>query len=397
MRSFILGITICSLFLLAACDANNSDSSSQNVEEMVQTQVAIALQATQSANNTPIPTSTPVPTNTSTPTPIPTPTNTPIAGDIYWNFAFSGKVVNSESGEWPNRRLIVLFLKGEEIARTYTDAGESMVSDEGVTDGYFRIEIPNTYDIPENRYDFSEFEDVRIDYFDCLLGSIIFQHCSSWAGIEYWLGPVEEGGLLNIPVPTKNFDFQIKVFSEDSENLPSQMLEDGSIRLTDNDEIILNLANGVVDGEDRILIQGVNIGTSTELIEINRITVPINNCNGSSAVSQEYTYSQLYYHEYKAEESTSFGVSASLPKGWPQIVATLENSYGFQQGEVSAQEVSYNMEAEAQTNVTYTVTWSEEWESGSALVDTADGVVEVPFTVRKNVIYDIQSEKFDCN
>ena len=75
--------------------------------------------------------------------------------------SFSGKLVNKETNEWLNNRLVVLYLKGEEIGRTTTGIGATNLSGEGSTDGFFKILVPNTYLIPHysdifHNYDYAK-------------------------------------------------------------------------------------------------------------------------------------------------------------------------------------------------------------------------------------------------
>jgi len=52
---------------------------------------------------------------------------------------FTGKVVNSQTGEWPNNRLVLVFMKNKEIGRDTTKTSTTKV--DGVVDGAFSVLI----------------------------------------------------------------------------------------------------------------------------------------------------------------------------------------------------------------------------------------------------------------
>ncbi|MCB8966359.1 MAG: hypothetical protein H6660_05630 [Ardenticatenaceae bacterium] len=316
------------------------------------------------------------------PTPLPTPTPTPEPGKAARELLFTGKVVNGDATNWPNERLVVLYLNGQEVGRTTTDVGANNLSEEGMTDGYFAIEIPNTYEIPENRFDFTEFE-VKTDR------SVLPSRQT------IWFGNMIEGGLYEIPVPVKNLSYFIKIFATNTAYLPTEMLEEGSTRLTADREVVLALDwdEAETSSDNRILIQGVQTDVSQETVEINREIFSIENCQGNSVLSQVTSSTQTFYHEYETE--TTATASVDLPIKLP-VLLELEARYGFVQGQINSKEVSFNMEAQPGTNVTYTLIWLETWESGVAIVEVESERLEVPFRVRKSVTSDISSEASAC-
>lgn len=316
------------------------------------------------------------------PTPLPTPTPTPEPGKAARELLFTGKVVNGDATNWPNERLVVLYLNGQEVGRTVTEVGGNDLSEEGTTDGFFAIEIPNTYEIPENRFDFTGFE-VKTDR------SVLPSRQT------IWFGNMVEGGLYEVPVPIKNLSYFIKIFATNTAYLPPEMLEEGSTRLTADNEVVLALdwEEGEFSADNRILIQDVQPNVSQETIEINREIFSIENCQGNSVLSQTTGATQTFYHEYETEVTAT--ASVDLPIKLP-VLLELQARYGFVQGQVNSKEVSFNMEAQPGTNVTYTLIWLETWESGVAIVEAESEVIEVPFRVRKSVAYDISSEASAC-
>jgi hypothetical protein len=313
-----------------------------------------------------------------------------VSAAITPRLSFSGKVVNKETGEWPNDRLVVLYLKGEEIGRATTSIGKKDLSGEGPTDGFFDIQFPNTYEIPSNRFDFGTLQVKSITYEPWLLDS---------GSQVFWLGELQAGNLYHIKVPTKNLEYAVKTFATDVTNLPAELLANGSTRLTKDGNIVLVLktdATGQPGSSSRAIIQGVKYNVRQDTVDMPKVTIPINNCKGNSTVGQEYSHEQTFYHQYQVENSAGVQAGIPLPAGWPSLLVEFQTKYGFEQGQVDSQKASYHMQAKAGTNVLYTVTWKEVWESGSATVLVDNQAVEVPFKVRVNVIYAINSEELKC-
>lgn len=310
------------------------------------------------------------------------PTPTPEPGGVANEVLFTGKVVNEDATKWFNKRLVVVYLNGQEVGRTITDVGENDLGEEGMTDGYFAVEIPNTYEIPENRFDLSRFE-VTTD-------RTIFPSQQT-----IWFGNMVVGGLYEIPVPVKNLTYFIRIFATDVAYLPPEMLEENSTRLTDDHEVVLALdwdeEEASTDG--RILIQGVQTNVSQETVEMNQEIFSIENCQGNSVLSQEISSTQTFYHEYQTEITGT--ATIALPIQLP-VLLELQARYGFVQGQVNSKTVSFNMEAQPGTHVTYTLTWLETWETGIAKVEVESEQLEVPFRVRKSITHDIGSEAFEC-
>lgn len=311
------------------------------------------------------------------------PTPTPEPGKIARELLFAGKVVNQDATNWPNNRLVVLYLNGQEVGRTFTEVGENDLSEEGMTDGHFAIEIPNTYEIPENRFDFSGFE-VKTDRTVLSSRQII------------WFGNMVEGGLYEIPVPTKNVSYFLKIFATHSAYLPQEMLEEGSTRLNKDNDVVLALAGDIGQEllpDNPILIQDIQPDVSQKTVETNREIFAIENCKGNSVLSQEAGSTQTFYHQYETELSAT--ANLDLPIRVP-LLLELQAKYGFVEGEVNSKQVTFNMEAQPGTNVTYTLIWLETWESGIAIVEAESERIEVPYRVRKSMTSDISSEASNC-
>jgi hypothetical protein len=300
---------------------------------------------------------------------------------------FAGKVVNQETGEWPNNRLVLLFLKDQEIGRSVTNMGEFPQSKRGIHDGFFVIQVQNSYQLPSESFH----------------GITLSRAFSMPGGYYYtWFDELEEGSLTTIPVPSKNIKYVLKVLNGDISNFPSALLIPGSTTLKNDNGIVVSLAmtssaqTSAVIPTENDKIQDVLYATNTETVEINKITVPINNCGGSAEVIQKYIQSQTFIYEYQASAEGGVGLNIPLPFGWANLILELQARYGFEQGQIDSRTIETTLNADAGTNQAYMITWKEIWESGSGTVLTGGDTITIPFRVRTNVIHSIDSQQLSC-
>jgi hypothetical protein len=307
------------------------------------------------------------------------------------NFIISGKVVNSTTGEWTNDRLVLLFLHNKEVSRATTSIGQSPFSQEGTHDGLFTLYADNPYGI---KMDELGGDKTLFSWQETTWGD------GTPIGNAYaYLDNFEEGSSYEIPVPAKNVSYIVKVIGGNINNLPPSLLVAGSAILRDNGAIVVTLPNtpeNQTPGTENLnaMVQGIDYNTSSQTIDVNKFTVPIDNCAGSVRVSQKYTQSQTFIHEYHQE--TSAGVSVEIPLFFIKIVPEIQTRYGYENGQIETKTVEYDMAAEPQTKVTYIVTWQEVWESGVAEITSGTDLIEVPFKAKTNLIYKIESEPATC-
>ena len=134
---------------------------------------------------------------------------------------FAGKVVNSATDEWPNNRLVLLYLRGQEAGRSVTQLDEFRDSKEGLHDGLFVIKAENTYGLRERAFKIDNDQGLvfrRAKNLDVLPANYIY----------HWFGDIEEGSVFNLPVPSKNIEYVLKVVEGDVANLPPELLVSGS-------------------------------------------------------------------------------------------------------------------------------------------------------------------------
>jgi hypothetical protein len=78
------------------------------------------------------------------------------------------------------------------------------------------------------------------------------------------------------------------------------------------------------------------------------------------------------------------------------LVAELQAKYGFEQGQIDTRQISYHMEALPGTNQVYVITWQEVWDSGVAQVNAGNDNITIPFRVKTNLVYQVDSTRLDC-
>ena len=144
------------------------------------------------------------------------------------------------------------------------------------------------------------------------------------------------------------------------------------------------------------MIKDVKYDASPEIIELSKMTIPMDNCGGSAPLAQDYTYSQTFIHEYRMEASGGVGAQIPIPIEWLGLRVELQAKYGFEQGQIDSREIAYHMQAEPGTNQVYIVTWREVWEFGTAQALAGNDIITVPFRVKTNLIYEVDSTKLEC-
>lgn len=330
---------------------------------------------------------------------------------------FAGKVVNPDTGEWPNNRLVLAFLNGREAGRAIsslsvfptpfqilTGGAKESSSSDGLNDGIFQIAVNNDYGL--TLANLQEEKGLPVSFFSGMsTDNSLFNHTVD-PNIDYtflgtWLGETYENAVLRVPIKQKNIEYAIKVVEGDSSTLPQALLAPGNTSLEEDGSIVVSLEDdptGVsnLGSSDNIDIRSVDYEISVENIEVNKVTVPINNCGGSTRVSQTYSQSQTYIREYQLDAEASVGLEIPLPL-WLRLIPELSLRYGFQQGQVDTKTVEYEMAAEAGTSLVYTISWQEVWESGQAEAGSGDDLIIVPFRVRSDMIYALDSESIPCN
>lgn len=305
------------------------------------------------------------------------------------DLTIAGKLVNSKTGEWPNDHLVLFFLKGKEIGRSITALGEFPKSQQGKHDGLFEIRVKNDYDL-------------NLDLLNPDGGDSNSNKKKDWDigdrnDYYRWVDQLEEGQTVQIPIPSKNITYVVKSITGDVSSLPPELLVANSTELRGDNTIVVSLQNSAVGQKlpENTRVEKIGYNPGTESIEFNKITVPINNCGGNARISQRYTQSQTFVHEYRQEIDA--GISADIGvAAWLRLVPELQAKFGFEQGQIDSRTVEYEMAAEPQTNVTYIFSWKEEWDSGTASVVSGADTILVPFRVKTNLIYEVDSMPLTC-
>jgi hypothetical protein len=303
------------------------------------------------------------------------------------SITFAGRVVNTVSGVWPNDRLVLIFLNRDEIARAVTSTGKYDPSGLGVHDGLFVIDVPNTYEL--------RLSDFRLVGEPTISFTLQANPIDAYSR---WFDQFEEDSQVEIAVPSKNIHYTVKVLSGNAADLPRELLTAGSTRLKEDGTIVALSTFGPTDtsSDDNVssTVESLSTGQTTENVILNKLTVPINNCGGSGRVTQRYTQSQTFIHEYVSEFGGGIGVEVGVP--WAKLLVELQAKYGFEQGQVDSRTVDTTLEVERGTNQVFVIVWSEVWDSGTAAIMAGNDRIEAPFRVKKDVIYSIDSEKLAC-
>jgi hypothetical protein len=148
----------------------------------------------------------------------------------------AGKAVNVVTSEWPNDRLVLLFLNGKEVGRTETDLGEFSNSGQGTHDGLFVLRVSNDYHLTLNDFNFEGNRGLDFSRED----NPNWPFSNNDIAIYRWFGDVEVGTLSYIPLPAKNLTFAIYIFETPTVNLPGELQLPGSAVLQHDGTIFVN-------------------------------------------------------------------------------------------------------------------------------------------------------------
>lgn len=301
---------------------------------------------------------------------------------------FAGKIINSETGKWPNNRLVLLYLHGEEIGRAISATGELPENELGVQDGLFVITISNTYKLVPSDFKIEEGAELSSGV--------------SLTGLYTWF-ELEEGKEVEIDIPSKNFTYIIKSIAGDKSTLPSELLTTNSTRLTDDNEVVVSLSNDNTNVPQNFSpennptigdLQYTDIQTKTVILR--KLSHPVKNCV-SARLTTVFSDTRTVAHQYQVEIGGEIGAEVTLPIPviQVQLFAALQAKYGFEQGQLETRTIAYRIEAEPHTNQVYDFSWKEVWEYGTA--QTVNGEINIPFEVKTDLVYDVDSRDLGCN
>lgn len=326
--------------------------------------------------------------------------------------SFGGKVINKDTGNWVNNRLILLFLKGDEIARTTTSMreirvvvpileggspwafeGESVANIKGnysVEDGLFLVSAPNLYKLTISTLGTSSEES---SFFEGKIypSDLDEKECSHV--LISWLYPFYEGDIKEFFIPSKNIRYAIKVLSGDMSQLPSEIQQPGSVRLLEGNRLAAINPNEL---QPSTQVSSSNPTRFEKIIEnideLSRSVFPINNCGGVSDIKQEIT--QTYIHEIIDETSGKLGFEIPI-LDWLKIVAEVEHKYGINDKEITT--YSTTLTVPAGKNIEYTVLRKQVWESGTAVSENNGVEISAAYRILKNEIFEVaNSEQKSC-
>lgn len=299
---------------------------------------------------------------------------------------FAGKVVDPNSGEWANNRLVLLFLKSKEIARDVTSTREydAMTSETnsrrvdgglGIADGIFVLHIQNTYELlsPE-----SSFTLIQLNENDNALAT--------------WADPLNEGDFREFYVPAKNLKYTLVALSGELSQLPAEIQQSGSVALLDGNRLVAVDPNSP-EPTPPSFYGATRFEQITESVdELSNSVFPINNCGGATDVKQEITHT--YIHEIIDETSEKLGIEIPIID-WLKIVAEVGKKYGTSDKEITS--YSTTLIVPAGKNIEYTVLRKQVWENGVAIIAN-DGIeISGAYRILKNEVFEVaNSEQKSC-
>lgn len=361
------------------------------------TLLILATVACNMSANTP-PTPTPQPTPTAQPTPIIQYFENPYC------LVFAGKVINKDTGEWTNNRLILLFLKGKEIARTTTflsqrqiglpplsfwGNAETFTGSNGIEDGLFALSAYNTYQLTISTLGVPPQE---LSFFEGSYSDTYGTGCAE--GLVSWVNPFYEGETKEYSIPSKNIVYTLIVLPGDMSQLPAEIQQPGSVSLLEGNRLVAIDPNAPEPTPQPAFSN--NVTRFDQVVEdVNKFPpaiFPINNCGGTADIKQEIT--QTYIHEIIDETKEKLGIEIPI-FDWIKIVAEIERHYGISDKQITT--YSTVLTIPAGQNIQYTVVRKQIWESGMAVVVSGGVEISAPYRILKSETFEVSdSEQKAC-
>lgn len=343
-----------------------------------------------------------------TPTQPPEPTPTPLTQyfDQVNCFGFGGKVINKDTGEWVNNRLVLLFFKGYEISRTTTSTDKIEIGmppldfwgnpsytkgSNGIEDGLFSVSAPNSYALTLTTLGVSPEE---LSLFEGGFYGGYYSPISCGTSLVSWIYPFYEGETKEYFIPSKNIRYLITVLPGDISQLPAEIQQPGSVRLLEGNRLV-----AIDPNEPEPTPQPAFSNDVTRFDQVTEKTqefppaiFPINNCGGAADVKQEVT--QTYIHEIIDETKEKLGVEIPI-FDWIKIVAEIERHYGISDKQITT--YSTTLTVPAGQNIQYTVVRKQTWESGMAVVISGGVEISAPYRILKSETFEVSdSEQKTC-
>ncbi len=147
--------------------------------------------------------------------------------------AFAGKVTSPDGRQWLNDYVAIVYKDSEEVGRDVSKLGEFPESGEGKHDGLFFIKVKNAYDL------------TAVDLIPPQ-PDMTFQEGEGVLGVKYiytWLGDVQPGHYVTIPVPVKRIAYTLVIIPVPLSDLPDEF-QNNPTTLTADNKIITHAADG---------------------------------------------------------------------------------------------------------------------------------------------------------
>lgn len=142
---------------------------------------------------------------------------------------------------------------------------------------------------------------------------------------------------------------------------------------------------------DRITTQ---VSFKPEAVPENKLiateTIPLNNCNGNSALKMDIERSREFVYAVIDKNGYKFGGEYGF------LTGLLEEEYSVVDGEKEIQTHTLHLETKSNSNVKYTIAWKESWLNGTAIIKRSEEV-NIPYRIKKGLTLEVtQVEEVDC-
>jgi hypothetical protein len=308
--------------------------------------------------------------------------------------SFSGRISQTDKKRWLNDRLVLVYAQDNAAGRNESQIGSLGTIIRTATDGVFTVTVQNTYSIRRENLKGCIFVDPDPDIASCWLGELI-----------------EDSPGVDFSIPEKRLQYAVRIIPGDYDALPEEMKEQWSTSLSEG-SIILSPSkppppNGTFEqalawwkskpkkintDAPADLVKSVQNDPHLEVVEVpsQSATATLDNCNGSESAHQTYVDSKTFVREYQVQAGIGVGIPIEA------LEIQLGAQGGFRSKQILTKTIKYEIAAKPGTNVSYKIHWREIWQKGMALVQGKKGLVRLPFRVRKDVEYALESSAHAC-
>jgi hypothetical protein len=268
------------------------------------------------------------------------------------------------------------------VSRSVSQTGSLKWDAANITDGFFVLQIPNTYNLLISELDQ---ENLPVSFEYQLDGMTPIMYSS--------VGDFDEGNVFQFHVPSKKITYTIVSLPGEVSELPSEIQQPGSIALLEGNRLVAVDSNATEATPESLMSNGKTSFTQTveEVKEQSPEIYSYNNCAGSVDITHQIASTSI--QEITDMTGNKFGVELPVTT-WLKFVADIEKQYSIKNQEIKNNSII--LVVPPGENIEFSVVRRQTWESGIATLNAngVDIVQPYQFLGNEEIVY--QQQKLPC-